>query len=443
MKKALIRLLTVCLLLCALVSCNEAPLQNAETSAVPESTADVTAGDAHDAWLSDTEPTAYTALPWLPNEKWYLGFTPDAERLASVRERYPLADSAEDYAVLTPLRAVARREGLVFRFEFFEERHVKNAFLQVRITVLNEREDTAVLRDMPSKDATLRTGGGMGAYAPHAYLANASDSVTVTLKSGESHVFERVLIASTLPAPYADASLCRFRFLLTDLTDDRFAHPIETEVAVTTVPSVTDTRQTLGYTYLPGLPDDKWYLDFDPEKTALDGMVAYREAYPYTEGSAAYSIRTPLYYEETQGDFTVRVDFFEETHARNSFLQMRISLTNRSDGGVILQDRHSTAELVCEHDTAVCSSRSDWIPVEDLLIQPYIYMVESQFMRYYAPSETPLVLERVMFLGDDAFFERETSGTLRICFTPFDPDGETKGAIRIEIPVEITQPNIS
>ena len=100
----------------------------------------------------------------------------------------------------------------------------------------------------------------------------------------------------------------------------------------TTLPAESDagTEEPINYTYLPTLPNDKWYFDWTPTDAVLKEMEETRAAHPLPKGGIYEALKAPLISERAtrDGKYMVKLEFFEEYHPSNAFIPVRVTITN-------------------------------------------------------------------------------------------------------------------
>jgi len=179
-----------------------------ETTAEITTEPETTALQIDKDWVNQAEPAEYRYLEGLPEDKWYFSWTPDKymrREMKTTREFYPLRDESEAFVFLTPLRYEVEQDGLLFRFEFFETKHVANSFMQIRTTVINCSHEPIVLRDNPWFTYRYKVGKTGSHHSEESWLSPEDERSVgqsnkdfclsmVLLKFGESMTIERVIV---------------------------------------------------------------------------------------------------------------------------------------------------------------------------------------------------------------------------------------------------------
>ena len=179
-----------------------------ETTAEETTAEETTALQIDKDWVNQAEPAEYRYLEGLPEDKWYFSWTPDKymrKDMKEAREVYPLRDESEAVVFLTPLRYEVEQDGLLFRFEFFETKHVANSFMQIRATVINCSNETVILQDNPwatfmhrADDKQIHRSEALWLSPEDERSLSQSNSdyrlSKVPLKLGESMTIERIMI---------------------------------------------------------------------------------------------------------------------------------------------------------------------------------------------------------------------------------------------------------
>jgi len=179
-----------------------------ETTAEETTAEETTALQIDKDWVNQAEPAEYRYLEGLPEDKWYFSWTPDKymrREMKTTREFYPLRDESEAFVFLTPLRYEVEQDGLLFRFEFFETKHVANSFMQIRATVINCSDETMMLQDNPCATFMHRVDDKSIRRSEVLWLSpederSLSQSYSdyrlskVPLKLGESMTIERIMV---------------------------------------------------------------------------------------------------------------------------------------------------------------------------------------------------------------------------------------------------------
>ena len=90
------------------------------------------------------------------------------------------------------------------------------------------------------------------------------------------------------------------------------------------------TEAPIDYTYLPTLPNDKWYFEWTPTDAVLKEMEETRAAHPLPQGGIYEALKAPLISERAtrDGKYMVKLEFFEEYHPSNAFIPVRVTITN-------------------------------------------------------------------------------------------------------------------
>ena len=258
MKKAtLLTFLFAVLMIALLVSCNTTPdpLSDETSSEIPTdgittdavTTEELTTEEATTAeetldldpnWVNDTTPAPYRYLEGLPNDKWYFDYTPltasyanyGLQDMIDYREKYPYTEECELYAIQTPLRYETEKDGLLFRFDFFEEKHTFHSIMQIRITVVNVSREQVTITAAPMWDTRIvdEKRPSTNEFYHDIYSADdcfsweeqklwtadglENERTPFTLSYGESHVFERVcFLGSSDPSRFSECTHLWFR----------------------------------------------------------------------------------------------------------------------------------------------------------------------------------------------------------------------------------------
>ena len=224
-KTTLISLFLAILTVISLVSCNitNNPIPDETSSEI--TTDDVTTEekitteeetlDLDPNWVNDIPPVTYRYLDGLPNDKWYFEWTPPPSesngmnKLAYYRN-YMIIEEDVFYAIQTPLRYEIEKDGLLFRFDFFERDHFLGSFMQIRITVINIAKDRVTIYDdlrsdtyVVIQDVEYGMQGRNNVIIAfdgeeHASMEGTGTIKTYTLLYGESYAFDRVMIVANL-----------------------------------------------------------------------------------------------------------------------------------------------------------------------------------------------------------------------------------------------------
>ena len=264
MKKAtFIAFLFAVLMVALLVSCNTSPdpllgetsseITTAGITTDAVTTEEITTEEATTAeetldldpdWVNDTTPAPYRYLEGLPNDKWYFDWTPLTASYAGYgmkdmifdRECYPYIEDSERYVIQTPRRYETEKDGLLFRFDFFEEKHIYRSFLQIQITVINISKDPVTINDSPLFDTWIMRKNAPPHVADGFEVDTAFDweeqklwtatglesaLTPFTLSYGESYQFDRVaVVGATDPSNLQWWTHLRFKLFRVDRTPD-------------------------------------------------------------------------------------------------------------------------------------------------------------------------------------------------------------------------------
>ncbi|MBO5270722.1 MAG: hypothetical protein J6B77_08045 [Clostridia bacterium] len=250
MKKAtLLTFLFAVLMIALLVSCNTSPdplpdETSSEITTDAVTTEEITTEEATTAeetldldpdWVNDTTPAPYRYLEGLPNDKWYFDWTPTPSgeygmnNLTHFRYLFPYIEESVLYVIQTPRRYETEKDGLLFRFEFFEEEYLSRSLMQIRITLINVSRDQVTIYDSPLCDTYIVKQNDL--YRSIANLVfdweeqelwgstgNGGSLKPFILSYGDSYTFERVMAVEHDPL-----SLQRWKYLAFTLNRaDRF-----------------------------------------------------------------------------------------------------------------------------------------------------------------------------------------------------------------------------